>query len=79
MEYKGDADKLFVQAVHIMNTDRDRHMYDNFVPIAQGSGTGKSRMADEAAKYIFALPFNLRSSRETSGAIRRSSFLILSD
>lgn len=75
MEYKGD--KLFVQAVHIMNTDRDRRIYDNFVPIVQSSGTGKSRMVDEAAKYIFALPFNLRSSRETSSTIHQ--FLILSD
>ena len=79
MEYKGNADKLFIQALHIMNTDRDRRIYDNFVPIVQSSGMGKSRMADEAAKYIFTLPFNLRPSRETSGTIAQSSFLISSD
>ena len=71
MEYKGDADKLFVQAVHIMNTDRDRRIYDNFVPIVQSSGTGTSRMTNEAAKYIFTLPFNLRPSREIPGTIRQ--------
>jgi hypothetical protein len=79
MEYKGDADKLFIQALHIMNTDRDRRVYDNFVPIIQSSGMGKSRMADEAAKYIFTLPFNLRPVGETSGTIPQSSFLIPSD
>jgi len=78
MDYKGDAANLFVQAMHAMNTDRERHTYENFVPIVQSSGMGKLRMADEAAKYIFTLPFNLRSSRETSGTIPKSPFLILS-
>ena len=35
-----------------MNTDRDRGEFDSFVPIVQSSGMGKSRMVDEAAKYI---------------------------
>ena len=77
MEYKGGAADCFVQALHNMNTDRERHIYDNFVAIVQSSGTGKSRMGDEAAKYIFTLPFNLRSSRDTSGMIPESPFLIL--
>ena len=56
----GDAVNFFVQAIHTMNTDRDHGGYDNFVPIVQSSGIGKSRMVDEAAKYIFTLPFTLR-------------------
>ena len=63
MKYKGDAHELLVQALHIMNADRACRIYDNFVPIVQSSGTGKSRIVDEAAKYIFTLPFNLRAAR----------------
>jgi len=77
IEYKGDAVNPSVQAVHIMNTDRDRSEYDNFVPIVQSLGMGKSRMVDEAAKYIFTLPFNLRPRFESSGTSHHLHSLFL--
>ena len=79
MEYRGDAVNVFVHTIHTMNTDRNRGEYDNFVPVIQSSGMGKSRMVDEAAKYIFTLPFNLRPALETSGMFHQSLFLIRSD
>lgn len=78
-KYAGDAHKLLIQALDIMNTNRARRVYDNFVPIIQSSGTGKSRMVNETAKYIFTLLFNLRPSRDASGTIRHSLLSIPSD
>ncbi|RDB20920.1 hypothetical protein Hypma_012066 [Hypsizygus marmoreus] len=68
-EYCGDSAALFVEALHTMNNDVDRKVYDNFFPVIQSSGTGKSRMVDEAAKRIFTLPFSLRSEDDSSGTI----------
>lgn len=41
--------------------------YSNYVSIVQSSGTGKSRMVDEAAKLVFTIPLNLRKQVETKG------------
>lgn len=35
--------------------------FNNTVMIVQSSGTGKSRMVDEAARLVFTIPFNLQS------------------
>ncbi|KAF8986633.1 hypothetical protein BDQ17DRAFT_1335503 [Cyathus striatus] len=39
--------------------------YGNSIPIIQSSGTGKSRMVDEAASFVFTIPFNLRNLDES--------------
>lgn len=44
--------------------------YNNSVSIIQSSGTGKSRMVDEAARLVFALPFNLRAKCDNTGERR---------
>jgi hypothetical protein len=40
--------------------------------IIQSSGSGKSRLVDEAARHIFTIPFNLRPKSET----QRETFAI---
>ena len=57
----------------INNMDRSK-LYSNTVAIVQSSGTGKSRMVDELARYVFAIPFNLRDEEETKR--KRSSFVL---
>lgn len=42
--------------------------FNNTVMIVQSSGTGKSRMVDEAARLVFTLPFNLRSDKDFTGS-----------
>lgn len=39
----------------------------NYASVIQSSGTGKSRMVDEAAKLVFTIPLNLRKQVETKG------------
>jgi len=69
VDYRGDAAKLFVTAVDGMNTKRHRivGLYNNFIPIIQSSGLGKSRTIDEVARVIFTLPFVLRPREDTTG------------
>ncbi|RDB30774.1 hypothetical protein Hypma_005734 [Hypsizygus marmoreus] len=65
--YQGDAAKSFIDSIHGMNSQRLNRAYDNIIPIVQSSGTGKSRMVDEAAKSVFTLPCNLRPREDTTG------------
>src|SRR5260370_32083550 len=44
--------------------------YSSTVSIIQSSGYGKSRMVNEMANRVFALPFNLRDPRETKGVVK---------
>lgn len=44
--------------------------YSNTVAMVQSSGTGKSRMADETARFVFTFPFNLRSDQESESEFR---------
>jgi hypothetical protein len=41
--------------------------YSNVVSIIQSSGTGKSRMVDQLALSVFAIPFNIRSASDDRG------------
>ncbi|KAG6809233.1 hypothetical protein H0H92_001071 [Tricholoma furcatifolium] len=41
--------------------------YANFCAIIQGSGTGKSRLVDQLAEYVFTIPFVLRKVTDKSG------------
>lgn len=68
-EYQGNSGRLLVDALHAMNKKRSSTEYNNFIPIIQSSGMGKSRTVDEAAKIVFTLPFNLRSDGDATGEI----------
>ncbi|RDB30775.1 hypothetical protein Hypma_005735 [Hypsizygus marmoreus] len=66
--YQGAWSNLFVRALDDINHKRPRgEDYSNFLPIVQSSGTGKSRLVDEAAKEIFVIPFNLRPAGDRTG------------
>lgn len=55
---------LLGKAIQDMNIRRGKKDHANFVLILQSSGTGKSRVVDELAKYIFTIPLNLRPSKD---------------
>lgn len=61
-EYKpSPALRAFTDAVkRYANCDPDT-VYARMLPFIQSSGTGKSRMLDEAAKSIFTIPICLRA------------------
>ncbi|KAB5587758.1 hypothetical protein CTheo_8800 [Ceratobasidium theobromae] len=62
--YYGGAVNLLGKAIQDMNIRRGKKDHANFVLIFQSSGTGKSRVVDELAKYIFTIPLNLRPSKD---------------
>lgn len=81
--YVSDRHKLLVDIITRMKTGTNRLALkagelddnntgelddsNNTVTIVQSSGTGKSRMVDEAARLVFTLPFNLRGDQASIG------------
>jgi hypothetical protein len=49
---------------------KEKARFQSFTSIVQSSGMGKSRVVDEVAKRIFALPFNIRNSGDDTGERR---------
>lgn len=51
---------------------KDKHSgadYSNSAAIIQSSGSGKSRMVDKLAELVFTVPFNVRQTAESNGAL----------
>jgi hypothetical protein len=62
-----------------MNMNRNTSLsYANYVPIIQSSGTGKSRTADETARLLFTIPFNIRNPSESGIFLNDVFFLFFS-
>ncbi|EGN99476.1 hypothetical protein SERLA73DRAFT_74000 [Serpula lacrymans var. lacrymans S7.3] len=57
-EYTGKMHILLLDNLNIINYSS---IYSGFASIVQSSGTGKSRMVHEQAKFVFTIPFNLRN------------------
>ena len=55
------------KALDSINSSRNENIcraYSNSASIIQGTGTGKSRTADEMAKEVFTIPLNVRNPAE---------------
>jgi len=64
--YPGNLPDLLVNAINsLVNMKSANDELANSVAIIQSSGTGKSRMVDEAAKTVFTLPVCLRGDDDT--------------
>ncbi|QRV81285.1 G2/mitotic-specific cyclin cdc13 [Ceratobasidium sp. AG-Ba] len=62
--FLGDIDKVFINSLDRYRTsyppDAASRPYNWSISVVQSSGTGKSRMAQEAANTVFTIPMNLR-------------------
>ncbi|GAB1528280.1 hypothetical protein RhiTH_011472 [Rhizoctonia solani] len=63
--YEGDLPEAFIDtldtyAASAMGPPAKERAYNKSIPIIQSSGTGKSRMVEEAAKHVFTIPINIR-------------------
>jgi len=60
LEYRGSAHKVLLQAIDdLHNLPKDQNYAKN-VPIAQSSGTGKSKTVDKVATERILFPMCLR-------------------
>jgi hypothetical protein len=50
--------------------------YSSVVSVIQSSGTGKSRMIDQLARSVLAIPFNIRSANDDRGISLSCSYCI---
>ncbi|KAF7759830.1 hypothetical protein Agabi119p4_11525 [Agaricus bisporus var. burnettii] len=66
-DYVGETDKLLREAVFSMYRGSQSKPYGNFCALIQGSGTGKSRVVDKLAEFIFTIPIVLRPLSDTRG------------
>ncbi|KAF8985416.1 hypothetical protein BDQ17DRAFT_1415379 [Cyathus striatus] len=66
-QYRGELHRLLLYNFNNMCRENIKSPtdYGNSIPIIQSSGTGKSRMIDEAASFVFTIPFNLRNLEES--------------
>ena len=63
--YLGDNAVEFVRALNdTCRSFSQRHSNTTF--LIQSSGSGKSRMVDEASKLVFTIPTNVRNPEESS-------------
>ncbi|KAH9948097.1 hypothetical protein B0H21DRAFT_735354 [Amylocystis lapponica] len=60
--YRGDNHEVLYSEMTTMAKTEDMW---SCTAIIQSSGSGKSRMVDEQAKFVFTIPFNLRLSSES--------------
>jgi len=60
MKYLGNAHKILLRAVDDVHTIPEQRNYAKIIPIAQSSGTGKSKTVDEAATERILFPMCLR-------------------
>ncbi len=65
IDFKGDSAKFFLKMLQNYQADTLRLYYARFVTITQSSGTGKSRMIDEAGKEVILIPVNLSVAKRT--------------
>ncbi|KAI0770619.1 hypothetical protein C8Q74DRAFT_915157 [Fomes fomentarius] len=69
--FVGNSHTFLVAALQKMYTDSLEEHRDmkgctrSYTAIIQSSGSGKSRMVDEAAKRIFTIPFNIRLAEDS--------------
>ena len=62
LEYKGNAYKALLDMVDAIHTMPVKKNYAKAVPVAQSSGTGKSKTVDKIATERILLPMCLRIS-----------------
>jgi hypothetical protein len=62
MEYRGDAYRILLEAVDEAHTRPVERHYVKLVPVAQSSGTGKSKAVDKIAKERILFPLCLREN-----------------
>jgi hypothetical protein len=62
MEYRGEAYKVLLQAVDEVHRLPASGHYVKLVPVAQSSGTGKSKTVDKITMERIAFPLCLRES-----------------
>jgi len=61
-QYVGHADKILLQAVDAINRLPVENHYAKIIPVAQSSGTGKSRTVDKIATERILFPLCLREN-----------------
>jgi hypothetical protein len=59
-EYQGSAHKVLLQAIDKLHTVGKENNYAKNFPIAQSSGTGKSKTVDQIARERILFPMCLR-------------------
>jgi hypothetical protein len=60
LEYHGKADKILLQAIDELHSLPIEKNYAKIMPIAQSSGTGKSKTVDKVATQRILFPMCLR-------------------
>ncbi|CCO35977.1 hypothetical protein BN14_10099 [Rhizoctonia solani AG-1 IB] len=64
--YAGDVHKYFIEVLdYYSELPFNKKPYMKSISVVQSSGTGKSRMVDEAANLLFTIPANLREKLPT--------------
>lgn len=83
-EYVGNSARLFVALIKKAHGELTGEQFKilsktlrNQKPILQSSGVGKSRLVDEAGKYVFTIPMCLRKI-DTIGELAEALHLIFS-
>ncbi|QRV97548.1 G2/mitotic-specific cyclin cdc13 [Ceratobasidium sp. AG-Ba] len=83
---KGAFDEPFIGNIHklfIRTLDRERVSYPSnsanrpyswSISVIQSSGTGKSRMMEEAAKTLFTIPINIRPVLDNASSSHKKTF-----
>ncbi|GJE94144.1 hypothetical protein PsYK624_103120 [Phanerochaete sordida] len=64
--YVGNDDRILADAILDMKREANGARYKNILPIIQSSGTGKSRLAHEVAKFFVTIPMNVRPPADTT-------------
>ena len=77
--YVGRDDVILAETICKLKKDGGDALYKNIMPVIQSSGTGKSRLAHEAAKRFVTLPLNVRSPEAWSGTVIRVSPICYAD
>ena len=60
VEYRGDANRILLKAVDEVHQKPPLKHYAKLVPVAQSSGTGKSKCVDKIATERILFPLCLR-------------------
>jgi hypothetical protein len=62
LQYHGDAHKVLLRAIDDLHTLTIQENYAKILPIAQSSGTGKSKTVDKVATVRILFPICLREN-----------------
>jgi hypothetical protein len=60
LKYHGDAHEILLKAIDELHMLPIQHNYAKIIPIAQSSGTGKSKTVDKVATERILFPICLR-------------------